>query len=171
MEQHTEKRYYYPAIEELHVGFECEVGQEETVQIDRKEYWEKAIIQEKQEDIEFGCLSIMVAQGKQLEKNVFDDHSAYKIRIKHLDKDDFESLGWKQSGLTKELFIKKGYFQLFGETLKNVYVNFNHGITQIFYLYFDEEGRVKENLTTYIFRGVLKNKSELKKIMQQLNIQ
>lgn len=99
---------------------------------------------------------------------VFEDTSvAYnftegKYRVKYLDKSDIESLGFKFDGMRSKV---PGNF---GGTKDNLYLNYNpYNIDG----YFTVNSKVRVwNNTILIFEGVIKNKSELIKLLKQLNI-
>lgn len=87
---------------------------------------------------------------------VIDDEIREKsIRVKHLDKDDIEECGWKNNPK-----IDKGYFR------KDKYVLRLKNEKISIFLY-DENWIDKE----IIHSIKIKNKSELRKLMKQLNIE
>jgi len=124
------EKYYTPTIEEFHVGFECEYNDP------LKGSWEKVIYTE---DMFFG--------GKRgltlLEK-----------RVKYLDREDIESLGFK---LDKNASEK----DLLNLEKDDIGITYKQDCFLIIYKF----NRSKERI---IFDGLIKNKSELKKLMYQL---
>jgi hypothetical protein len=123
-----ENKYYVPEISEFHVGFECELKDN-----DKVHEW-------------FPIMCTM--------STPFDvDSSHYSARVKYLDKEDIESLGFKQS--------ERDEFW------------YDH-IEDRFWLYkednLSDRWIIDDNESEYHFAGTIKNKSELKKLMQQLNI-
>ena len=144
-----ENKYYIPEIEEFHVGFECEFynSKDKHFYFEAPDGWIKTMIGENLYLREF------TNQYQLLKENLF--------RVKYLDQEDIESLGWK--------FIKHhpGTTQL----------DFKKGI---YYLDFDSNFRGKSWLRIYegdtqseefnFFTGFIKNKSELKILMKQLGI-
>lgn len=81
----------------------------------------------------------------------YDIWSPNRIRMKYLDKSDIEHLGWQQ------FHHPHSYSQYnIGEFELGYYDN--HGT-----MYIDKGSESS-------FNGIIKNKSELKKLMQQLNI-
>tara|TARA_R110000868_G_scaffold14173_3_gene66100 strand:- start:2350 stop:2757 length:408 start_codon:yes stop_codon:yes gene_type:complete len=128
-------KYYTPEIEEFHVGFEYEItnGYE----------WVKKIF--SKEDLK----SFLY---EQLENGINQQH----IRVKYLDKEDIESLGWSDYIPPQEYnhVWKKGNFW--------ISVWFNNEIPKV---------RITFKNLFFLFDGNIKNKSELKKLMQQLEIQ
>lgn len=141
-------KYYTPTSDEFHQGFEFEANY-------TKEGWQKEIfgIGEKSIDsIPQLCVSFL--KGKP-----FEEH----IRVKHLDLEDIESLGWKQDSIHEnnyELICNrkefKEEFSLFYDKEENEYVISNNQEYELYDQY---------------FKGKIRNKSELAKIMKMLNIE
>jgi hypothetical protein len=140
-----EKKHYYPGIEELHVGFRVELKLHEI------KPWEEHII--------------IPRDNFELQEYINNK----LIRVKCLDKEDIESLGFVESGLKKDLFLFKNKIDLtnvgreYTIGLNTNYIN-HHVI--IFAVPYNKTLEFNFNL----FVGKLKNKSELKRIMNQLNI-
>lgn len=132
-----ENKYYTPEIEEFCVGFEVEVNQ---IDSNWKSYgWEKEVIRE---DFNFKLASDYIGL----------------YRVKHLDKEDIERLGWKfiSEPYDKYFKLNENYsLYLEPEDKKNVRI-----------IYTNDWGDISHP----IFSGTIKNKSELRKLMQQLNI-
>lgn len=82
-----------------------------------------------------------------------------QIVFKYLDKEDIESLGWEQSSYNEDIFyIKKdGLTHEIKKSFDQYRITQTHDILPI------------RNLPCFI--GIIKNKSELKKLMQQLGMQ
>lgn len=146
-----ENKYYTPELSEFHVGFECEMkNSSDPIHFD----WEKCIFKndfsnELNEDYCFEYL--------------YNDLKDGNIRVKHLDREDIESLGWE--------FIKKHP----GTESHDFELKSNNEM----YLSVDFDFRGKIHLRIYdgecdsefnYFSGTIKNKSELRKLIQQLNI-
>ncbi len=126
-------KYYTPDVSEFHVGFEyielSYLGKEKnTIQ-----EWDFEV-QRGETTPNFTTITYLLNEGK--------------IKVKHLDREDIESLGWEQ--------IEYDTFKL-----KDFYLEFNPEYSTFIYK------TMKEN----IFKGTIKNKSELKKIMVQLGIE
>jgi len=128
------KKYYQPDISEFHVGFEYEY--EDINQGGASTSWYKGIIEPKQAYI--------------IDQIYRDEDREY--RVKYLDKEDIESLG----------FIKESIY--------------SHKLNQDYYIEYNSEKpihtdsiEIKNNQNT-LFSGYIKNKSELKKLLKQLNI-
>jgi len=130
-----ENKYYTPQIEEFHVGFECEVKDN-----DKVHEW-------------FPIMCTM--------STPFDvDSSHYSARVKYLDREDIESLGWEHiqeiefTDHTVYQFVREKYILSF-EYPKRLICVFQ---------------RRDDRTVEHSFISICKNKSELKKLMQQLNI-
>ena len=130
--KNTEDKYYTPTMDEFHIGFEYETNY-------NKNKWEKETISN---DRDAACF--------------FDDYHydvvENEFRVKYLDKEDIESLGFIQS-------FRETYFE-------------NNNKDQI-YLYDSENMNLEIYSNDYdklVFRGLIKNKSELQRLLKQLNI-
>lgn len=126
------EKYYTPTIEEFHVGFECEYKSPLTGN------WENVIYTE---DMFFGGKRGLTQSEK---------------RVKYLDKENIESLGWIKGEYKSVICFMKDDKML--TWLGNPFLDIS--VIPIF----------KNQSHSQIFRGIIKNKSELKKLMQQLNI-
>jgi len=127
-----ENKYYTPTIEEFHVGFEYEY-----------------------EDINEGGASLSWYKGtiKANEAYIIDqlfEHDDLDFRVKLLDREDIDSLGWKMLHEKNFLFNERFCLQI-NETYIHIHDNSFIG-------------------TLVLFNGTIKNKSELQKLMTQLNI-
>jgi len=120
-------KYYTPEIEEFHPGFKYEAKDPLT-----NEWVEFEI------NLEFGSLWFA---------------SANDTRVKCLDREDIESLGFKQSKTDKYWYDSKcGRYWIYKESIDDWRWNIS-----------DEQSEVG-------FSGTIKNKSELKRILKQLGI-
>ena len=146
-----ENKYYTPTIEEFHVGFECEVyGFNPNNRLNNN-------IEKKWEKITFSIEDINLLKDKYLDS----------FRVKYLDREDIESLGFEyQDGK-----MIKGYSDNFIYKPNN---NLQYNLTYVYaknilrihvedLVYFEES-------YNYLYQGKIKNKSELKRILKQLNI-
>ena len=139
-------KYYTPDITEFKVGFKYEYYS------DYAKIWKSYIL--KLDDYK----STQMSESWFIEEVL----ELKNIRVKHLDKDDIEELGWlplpKYSSLDKEGLS----FDYLGNDTKNIdfqlYFN-NWKFIQIF------------EFRDLVYQGELKNYNELQKIMKQLNIQ
>lgn len=129
-------KYYTPSIEEFHVGFEYEYSG------NKGKEWDADSI-ENLYDFE----------------DLIDDIRYGDIRVKYLDKEDIESLGFKFSkceGDFRYFTIGKNIELMVGSN----YIIENLGATVLI--------SNKENGNT--FEGIIKNISELKRLLKQLGI-
>ena len=150
-------KYYTPSIEEFHVGFEYEVR--DGVQFD---HWYSQI----SDGTEIGLIK------NDLEKEL--------IRVKYLDKEDIESEGLKRIPIDYTWYKIEGTMMfkkdihiliLYDREIINKY---NFKIDGLIYITKDdmhrtpnEDGSFKQSI---LFSGNIKNKSELKILLKQLNI-
>jgi len=153
--------YYTPNIEEIHVGFEYEFHGMTTgglVVLDAKKdklikYTEPNIKVWSKEKLQKDCFSTFNRTLNSIEELI----ESNQIRIKYLDKDDIEDFGFvniNDRGMSENygfLFKNKDY------TLKFWYISRRIQIEGIFI-----------HITK--FDGIINNKSELKKLMKQLEI-
>ena len=147
-----ENKYYTPEIEEFHVGFECEfIG-------DRRTNWIKCVIDWM--NINF------ITTFRELAEN--------KYRVKYLDREDIEELGWENRSViniwSENDEIIDGFSLSAGET--DTYVLLYDESTNVLGIYLQRiYNEASGNWSEYImFSGTIKNKSELKKLMVQLGI-
>lgn len=167
-------KYYTPTIDEIYVGFECEIRDitfdintsiDPTLIIkslpDRILYWRKTICDER--DVLYPSLSIK--------------HES--IRVKYLDKEDIEELGFTFG-------YEEGNGVLYGTWKNNpdIHISWDGDSVdpnRIFTLdWWIETGipnhAYKKNELSYnhyhksYFKGIIKNKSELKVLLKQLGI-
>lgn len=125
-------KYYTPRIGEFHVGFEYEAKCPIT------EEWTDFKI-----DLSFGSLWFA---------------SVNNIRVKHLDQEDIESLGFEYDWANENGFITKDWD---GRDLG--YKIYTNGWTDPYKVDI-HKGKEK------VFLGTINNKSELKRILKQIEI-
>ena len=149
-------KYYAPTIEEFHVGFEYEI---------------KVLL--KKGKCEWLPFTLKHPNYEWMNVHINGDDRTYSVpecvRVKYLDREDIESLGWKlvedftdiDSGLNKLTFEQDSKIY-FNQKLRLKYTvqTSSLWIFMLGDMYFHYND----------FRGTIKNKSELKKLMQQLNI-
>ena len=153
-----EDRYYNPKIEELHIGFECEIDQSE---INKNFKWCEYVIGTDYENI------TIARAVSEVNKN--------GIRVKYLDRQDIESFGFKFDATRSKV---DGNFV-------GSYENEKYYLDYSPYSYSGEFNssvhlrvmKIKDiPITSYqsnyqfIYDGIIKNKSELKKLLIQLEI-
>ena len=142
-----ENKYYTPEIEEFYVGFEYESRiagyddewTEETIYAMFRDGWESNI-----DDV----LAMYKDGGD-------------KFRVKHLDSSDIESLGFKLDPIRSYLNYRNCFSllinELYGLSLDHIY-NENKIILR---------GHKVDYPTKTLFEGIIKNLSELKKLLKQ----
>ena len=121
-------KYYTPEIEEFYIGFEYEICYDELWFVRNIPFYPLV------KDIQ------------------------YKYRVKYLDKEDIESLGWKGQESNSVYFTKDNYRLVHWITSDGRDIN-------IFEKY---DGGTQEECL--IRKAKVKNKSELIKLLKQLNI-
>lgn len=131
----TEK-YYTPTIEEFHVGFEFEVLYENVG-------WAKESLAHRPEVVTLPYMNLE------------------NIRVKYLDREDIESLGWKKHG-ERYYYSSKTVPLRINQDGSCDHEDCSMGI--------DSDYRAWINAGNNHFTGTINNKSELKKLMQQLNL-
>ena len=141
-----ENKYYKPDIEEFHVGFEYEVEDLHDNLIDR--CWRRQVFEGEYATIR-----------EWLETN--------DVRVKYLDQDDIESLGFTldadQSGVLERNGITKSYRYQNKETFTGCCIDFmSHGKIKIFL------GNLNSYRSMLRFHGTIKNKSELKQVLKMI---
>lgn len=137
----TKEKYYTPAIEEFYEGFE---------------YMDKDSVQK---------FSLQHENDHDGDSMTLTDINNGFIKVKYLDKEDIESLGWKP---VESSYIRYalGRFQI-EKTKKGKSTDEENYWTIIEWDEFPfKEG---EGRAHHLFAGIIKNKSELKKLMSQLN--
>ncbi|MES3018163.1 MAG: hypothetical protein V4721_10300 [Bacteroidota bacterium] len=145
-------KYYTPEISEFHVGFEYEMKrgfQDGTVK--SQEDFDSAEWEKRTCSLSGDPYIDRALNGKNAE------NGRCGIRVKCLDRDDIESCGWKP--------LNRNPFIYTVESGMNVYSLRIFEDTRLVEIAF---GVDKDRLNT--FYGTIRNKSELKKLMQQLNI-
>lgn len=136
-------KYYTPTLGEFHIGFEYEIKE--------GKYWQPAM-----------CSGIPVGH------KTLEDY----IRVKYLDQEDIESLGFIRD-------CERAGYKFFLEfenkdrlLLENLSLTTNMSDMFQIKLWHKEKGLYGKN-TYYgdtLFIGIIKNKSELKKLIKQVNI-
>lgn len=150
-----DNKYYVPEIEEFHVGFEYE-------EQDEDDNWVSKVL-----DFDYGWIEI---------PTLFNTDK----RVKYLDREDIESFGFIENDTThfidnKLLFGNKfecykfeyKHLIFFIRPLSNLYPDSNN---RIIISVFNNETMKGGEEPVILFNGTIKNKSELKKVLKQLNI-
>ena len=136
----NDKKYYTPTIEEFHIGFECE-----------KYHYNR----------DYGNLDLNLSgYEKFVVRDKFDipldKDSCTFYRVKYLDSEDIESLGFK--------YYKKGWGS------GSLIFRSNRGEGLELYFRDDYPLQISKANGLILFEGFIKNKSELKKLLTQLGI-
>ena len=145
-------KYYTPSLEEFHVGFEFE--------------WVKP---DRTETIKLECLNnigflwgITIPEG---------------VRVKYLDREDIESLGFEYDGKSclDETWEKEesivdtwSYYVDTTEDKEKYYSLYSQG--KLCYITYTAYQNSVGSTVEQVFKGTIKNKSELKKVLKMLNI-
>lgn len=149
-------KYYTPEIEEFFHGFEYEVWENSAY---TEEKWIKETFEffDEKEIYHYDCVDLIPS---------FKNHGD-SIRVKYLDKEDIESLGWKRDKL-RDLQLNKQLYYM------NNWILFHDDQNHKLSIIVKDPSLNKEMLvnlkTTEVSYITIKNKSELKKLMKQLNI-
>jgi hypothetical protein len=127
--------YYTPTIEEFHVGFECEYVEEEHF---GEKIWS-----------EFDIDSSMA-----MEQFVYDYHHSDKslkelFRVKYLDREDIERLGFEKVG--SECY-RGSKFEIH---------KYEDGL-DVMILSLDQD---------VLFNGIIRNKSELERVLKMIDVE
>jgi hypothetical protein len=145
-----ENKYYTPEIEEFYIGFEYELletyGEEKLwaqLDIDHSDNFPIHLIEDQLND--------------------------ELIRVKYLDSEDIESLGFEKSYTPS--YITDEMIELYSigneEDWYNLEFQDNNVIITKCHMYNEVTGNWNQDC---IFTGVIKNKSELKKLLTQLEV-
>ncbi len=145
MEFTESNKYYTPEIEEFYVGFEYEYLIKWGNSIE--EAWRKS----------------KIGNPNWYAKTVTDLISKEEIRVKYLDKEDIESLGFERSRGFKSYYQNWDDFLLKGTEIM-LWWNKNNNLVAI--TKFD---KIRFKDRTY-FEGEIKNKSELKKVLKMIGV-
>ncbi len=144
-----ESKYYTPNISEFHVGFEYQIY--EDFDVNPTQEWHKQVYGRNGADAE----RIDHISEFSIKNN--------KVRVKYLDREDIESLGWKKVFNGDSLNI----FRIGDNFLTSLKV-----IETKFLLHTGsyEDGQTNVELKKVLFEGTIKNKSELQILMKQIGI-
>lgn len=148
-----ENKYYTPEIEELYVGLECEhTSNMLAFEVNNT----SRIYKEKLNQTDLSNYLIWEIEEGGLEKF---------IRIKYLDQEDIESLGFKRKAISRSEWSKVVNDQIF-----TIHEFWTYNRSERENLIRITSG--KENNFPYRikFEGDIKNKSELVRVLKQLNI-
>ena len=146
-----ENKYYKPDLEEFHLGFEYEA--ESTRYPDRNNWHPETFYLNK------GHLNLVTINT--LYHN--------KVRVKYLDKEDIESLGFIHEGGKLSMYGSQYYIKTLKDAINHdtiIRLEKTQGIIQITT---EHEGGM-DSKPYVLFNGFCKNKSELKRILKQIGV-
>lgn len=142
-----ENKYYTPTIEEFHIGFEYETYE----LYETPNRWKINIFGEEHMELDHIVFLLM-------------EHPDM-IRVKYLDKEDIESLGWEN---VEDRGMSENYGYTFNKPIQ--YLSGGNVCYKLRYWFTNHRVRI-EHLGGPIFEGTIKNKSELKVLLKQLGIE
>lgn len=153
-------KYYTPSLEELHIGFICE-SQFKTI----NQAWKIKVC-------DSDLLTIAYNEFEHAEE---DEPFSEQFRVKYLDKQDIESCGW-ESQLVLDIEDNEctnhieGYNKNLNSTdnIDIVPLGNNKYSIQFSHEYNEHSGNCD---LKQLFRGTIKNLSEFKRLLKQLNIE
>ena len=141
-----DNKYYTPTIEEFHVGFDCELFHQYS---ESEDHFDKEIYDEL----------TPVWWNRTMDELIRNK----EVRVKYLDKEDIESLGWKLKGEEIKKAPYKSHFCTFIKDKNELHIQLEN-----------VNGYYPNKLTMrgdYLnINPLIKNKSELKRLMKQLGI-
>jgi hypothetical protein len=139
-------KYYTPELEEFHVGFEYELMDLALNMVDKE------------------FRSDVITHGGDID-NALEWIKTNEVRVKHLDREDIESLKWEFTGKGVADWYKiEGDFQIGTWTAYEAVMIHDPSCNWVKIHVLDRGDEVD------IFQGTIKNKSELKKLLKQLGI-
>lgn len=143
-------KYYTPSIEEFHAGFEYEIYEPNYEVNSNPCMWKPQTFEEYTFDSEIETIDGEMPFSCGIYEGI--------IRVKYLDIEDLESLGFKQ--------IDTSWFNGIKE---DKHIQLSLGYVQ------DDKGSDMLPLVTIyhmdiIFNGIVKNKAELKNILKMINV-
>jgi len=153
---HTDNKFYVPNISEFHVGFEYEYKK----WIDSNSSFEWAKSGEIRKPYEINWVDSIMKDPKM---------DGSQIRVKYLDKEDIESLGFTEDEWSSgsDFIFNNNRFVLFYYPINKRLIIKD---TNRSFGYIDIYG--KDCYSSYnLFDGTIKNKSELKVLLKQLGIE
>jgi hypothetical protein len=157
-----ENKYYTPEISEFHVGFEYEEKS--------SGLWTPQIYNEFSPIIN----QEIINEHDDREDTIELYLKCEAVRVKYLDREDIESLGWVHEGTTVDDWYQLRFLERIDMALSNhgnrsfrMQHDFrtNQGVIITGYEFDDWSGD-----ETTMYRGSCKNKSELKRLLKQLGI-
>jgi len=145
----AQTKYYTPAIEEFHVGFEYEQKCSDSMKPNKENG-----------DTDW---AICIHKGGVSIDSIMAHVYKYEVRVKFLDQEDIENLGF-------ELKRTTGNYQFHYELDKNSYIllNLTHVLSSNIIRITKESKHTFEEHENYLFNGIIRNKSELKVLLKTI---
>jgi len=156
-------KYYTPSDDEFHIGFEYEALEDERLP-DDNDSWSKCDIRDNYE---------LERVGRNLWKNYSD------LRVKYLDREDIESLGFEYDNNAEPIPSRQDWEMPKLENFElplafDMDTQLENGKCYILYLYKDDTVWIEYIKDCCgmgcLFKGIIKNISELKRLLKQLGI-
>ncbi len=163
-----ENKYYTPTLKDLHYGFEFEYKSKEDswVQVTLDTWNSPSKENHLKHFTEYDLLRNLNYQDMACK---YEDLTC--IRIKYLDQSDIESLGWKLSNQYDGAWWEWDKLILDAEEMWHPLGNWKYRLSLDENMKVHIDGRNPSNGgQTKKFNGTIKNKSELIKLMKQLDI-
>ena len=168
-----QQKYYTPKIEDLHVGFECEKMDQSLIASEFENTIESQLIgvdykTDKNKLYKPHKITAQEIYNYSLNPHIF----AMEVRVKYLDRQDIEEVGFDFNGQMEFESKEWGYCWEHSidhtegkEKYYTLYID--NGIVNIIYCeYINLVGRSE----IIKFQGTIKNKSELKKVLQMIGV-
>lgn len=144
-----ENKYYKPKINELYIGFKCEITWDRFAKKNKFIYIDWVSNEQEEniywENVNLELLHIINFDDKENRYNSFD------IRVKYLDKEDIENLGFEYGEYSKK--------SIGGEIIELYNIPYTH-IWSIFH--------INEFNREQLFKGYIMNKSDLEILLKKL---
>lgn len=148
MESHLNNKYYIPEISEFHVGFECELFHQHS---ESEDHFDKEVYDEL----------TSVWWNRTMDELIRNK----EVRVKCLDSADIEECGF----VLDETSVKYGSCLEFKKTTYIITINKLRDTPVTIARMVNSE--YENNGNNYVlFKGNIRNKSELKRLMKQLGI-
>ena len=143
------EKYYTPELSELHIGFEVE----KAVYISTEPYYPSPSVLDswKKVTINHPIMMSICSWGTS------------EFRVKYLDQQDIEECGFTYTGKSIDSwFIKEGLFEINGWTSYCIRLHYGEHDHRMVILAMDLNEEV------ILFQGIIKNKTEFKKVIKML---
>lgn len=146
-----ESKYYTPTIEEFYVGFEYEEYYRTLNSVTGawNNTWNPRVYE------------LGLYMNYENESEIPEYLSKGEIRVKYLDIEDIESFGLRYNEV-------HNYWYTFIGQAESIELYYDPSYHKVKIIYEDQTDEYSKR--SFKFHGVIKNKSELKKLLQQLNI-